>query len=128
VTEPAYLLDSNICIYLLQGKAPLARGRIENCRPGEIVTSAVAFAEVIRGARGEGPDRIEAIASLFRVIPILPFDERAARLYASIPFKRGTFDRLIAAHALALDATFVTSNLRDFRNVPGLKLEDWTVE
>jgi tRNA(fMet)-specific endonuclease VapC len=128
VTEPAYLLDSNICIYLLQGKAPLARQRIENCRPGEIVTSAIAFAEVIRGAPDDGPDRIEATASLFRVIPILPFDEKAAGLYASIPFKRGTFDRLIAAHALALNVTFVTSNLRDFRDVAGLKLEDWAEE
>ncbi|MFM2410506.1 MAG: hypothetical protein RL481_1334, partial [Pseudomonadota bacterium] len=55
------------------------------------------------------------------------FDEAAARAYASIPFKRGTFDRLIAAQALSLDLTVISSNSKDFADVPGLKVENWTV-
>ena len=63
---------------------------------------------------------------LFDVVPILPFDELAAHAYAQVPFKRGRFDRLIAAHALALNIPIVTSNVTDFADVPGLKVEDWT--
>jgi tRNA(fMet)-specific endonuclease VapC len=56
----------------------------------------------------------------------LPFDDAAARAYARMPFRRGRFDRLLAAHALSLDATVVTNNLSDFADIPGLKVEDWT--
>lgn len=58
--------------------------------------------------------------------PVVPFDEAAARAYARVPFRRGKLDRLIAAHALALDIVLVTNNERDFADVPGLKTEDWT--
>ena len=57
---------------------------------------------------------------------LLPFDEAAVRAYAALPFRRGSFDRLIAAHALALDLTLVTSNVRDFADIPGLLVENWT--
>ena len=127
MTEPSYLLDSNICIYILADATSPAALRLGKCRPGEAVTSAVAFAEVIRGVPLNDAGAMTALDAFFRIVPVLPFDETAARCYASIPFKRGKFDRLIAAHALALDATFVTSNLRDFRDVPGLKVEDWTI-
>ena len=57
---------------------------------------------------------------------MLPFDEDAARAYARVPFRRGKLDRLIAAHTLALDVVLITANDRDFADVPGLKIEDWT--
>jgi tRNA(fMet)-specific endonuclease VapC len=125
VINPLFLLDSNICIYLLEGVAPLARARIETCRPGEIVTSAIAYAEVIRGAPRDGPDGAERVDSLFSVVPVLPFDGAAAAHYARLPFKRGTFDRLIGAHALALGLTLVTNNKRDYSDIPGLRIENW---
>jgi tRNA(fMet)-specific endonuclease VapC len=59
--------------------------------------------------------------------PLSPSPKAAARAYASIPFKRGTFDRLIAAQALSLDLTVISSNSKDFADVPGLKVENWTV-
>lgn len=62
----------------------------------------------------------------FRTFPVLPFDEDAARAFALVPFRRAKFDRLIAAHALALKLTLVTANAADFRDVPGLDVEDWT--
>ena len=54
-------------------------------------------------------------------------DEAAAREYAKLPFKRARFDRLLAAHALSIGATVVTNNEADFADVPGLKIENWTV-
>jgi tRNA(fMet)-specific endonuclease VapC len=58
---------------------------------------------------------------------VLPFDEAAARAYARLPFKRGRFDRLLAAHALSLDLTVITNNERDFSDIAGLRVENWTI-
>ena len=57
---------------------------------------------------------------------LVPFDEAAARAYARLPFRRGRFDRLLAAHALSLGATIVTNNLSDFADIEALRVEDWT--
>lgn len=125
MAEPLFLLDSNICIYVLEGLSRTVRDRIQARRPEEIVTSAVVYAEVIRGMASDDLIGMAKVESLFRVIPVLPFDQAAARAYASIPFRRGAFDRLIAAHALALGLTVVTNNERDYADVPGLKVENW---
>ena len=61
-----------------------------------------------------------------RAIPLLAFDEAAARAYAHLPFKRARFDRLLAAHALSIGATIITNNEVDFADVAGLKIENWT--
>jgi tRNA(fMet)-specific endonuclease VapC len=116
-------LDTNICIYLLGGAAEPARARVERCRPGELATSMITFAEVLVGAR-----RLDAVAeaeAFFEVVKVLPFDRAAAKVYAELPFRRGSFDRLIAAHALAADLTLVTNNERDFANISGLRVENW---
>ncbi|HSX54046.1 MAG TPA: PIN domain-containing protein [Sphingomonas sp.] len=57
----------------------------------------------------------------------MPFDTAAAQRFPAARKARGKFDRLIAAHALALGAALVTHNVRDFRDVPGLRIEDWTI-
>jgi tRNA(fMet)-specific endonuclease VapC len=128
VVEPLFLLDSNICIYVLEGLAPAVRDRIQARRPGEIVTSAVVYAEVVRGMARDDVIGMAKVESLFRVIPVLPFDQAAARVYVSIPFRRASFDRLIAAHALSLGLTVVTNNGRDYADVPRLKIENWMNE
>lgn len=97
---------------------------MEACTPGEIATSSVAFAEVMMGARRLGTE--DATRALFDHVTILPFDDVAGRAYADLPFKRGRFDRLIAAHALSLNLTLVTNNPRDFDDVEGLRVENWT--
>ncbi|KPF71543.1 twitching motility protein PilT [alpha proteobacterium AAP81b] len=124
MAEPLFLLDSNICIYILAdgGGAP-ARRLAEQAR-GSVVTSAICFAEVMRGARhglsSPGAER------LFQAVAPLPFGTEAARAYAGLRFRRGSFDRLIAAHAMALGLVLVTANTRDFADIPGLRVEDWT--
>ena len=126
MTEPLFLLDSNICIYVLEGLSLPARRRIEASRPGEIATSSIAYAEVLRGISTADSVAMAKVQALFDVVSILPFDQAAARAYAEIPFRRQSFDRLIAAHAVALGLTLVTNNEADFADVSGLKVENWT--
>lgn len=123
MAEPSFLLDSNICIDLLGGRSAAARTRVQSVRRGGIAISAIAFAEVMIGIR-KLDAAVEAEA-FFRLIPVLPFDEHAAYVCSRLPFRRGSYDRLIAAHALALGLTLVTNNERDFADLPGLKVENW---
>lgn len=127
MSEPAYLLDSNILIYLLDGTSPQARSRIEKCRPGEVVTSAIAFAEVMRKVPRDDVSKRADVRSVFRVVSVLPFDAEAAEAYREVPFERHRFDHLIAAHALARGLVLVTRNNRHFSEVPGLAVENWTL-
>ena len=87
------------------------------------MTSSVAFAEVMVGARKLGA--VSQAESLFEVVKVLPFDQAAARIYAELPFRRGSFDCLIAAHALSLALVLVTNNEHDFANISGLTVENW---
>jgi tRNA(fMet)-specific endonuclease VapC len=126
VADPLYLLDSTICVYLLEALSEEVHRRVETCRPGEVVTSAVAYAEVIRGLDPASLDAVAKAEALFRIVPVLPFDREAAVAYRRMPFRRTSYDRLIAAHAYSRGLTFVTNNVRDFRAVEGLKIENWT--
>lgn len=122
-----YLLDTNICILLLGGNVPRLRSRVERCDEGELGMSAIVFAELAVGSwQGKLPP-LSVVDAFARWVPVLPFDERSARLYATLPFRRGSFDRLIAAHALSLDLTLITNNERDFADIPDLRIENWTL-
>lgn len=124
-----FLIDSDLAIYSMGGEADsLLNRRLAACMPGEISISAVSFAEVALGTwNGKSPKQ-EILDAFLRVIPVVGFDEAAAREYARLPLKRARFDRLLAAHALSIGATIVTNNEEDFADVPGLKIENWTVE
>ena len=104
----------------------LLNRRISACSPGDIAISAISFAEVALGTWNGKPPRQDVLDAFAEAIPILPFDEAAARAYAQLPFKRARFDRLLAAHALSIGATIVTNNEVDFADVPGLTIENWT--
>lgn len=122
-----YLLDSNILIALGLDANDAVIARAAECDAGDLVTSAVAFAEVLHGSERGKPPPLDRLAIMVDEIPVMPFDENAARAYASISFKRASYDRLIAAHALALGLTVVTDNEADFADVPGLVVENWAV-
>jgi len=126
VTEARFLLDSNICIYLLEGRSDPARDRLQDCVPGEVVTSTIVLAEVMRGIDPADTAAIQSAGRLFQLIEPLPFDEQAAEAYVRIPFRRGRFDRLIAAHALSAGLTLITNDEADFADVAGLRVENWT--
>lgn len=122
-----YLLDSNIIVYLTMNSNEGVVRRAAECDEGDLVTSAIAYAEVAYGSLNEQPPAIEQLQAFVQEVPVLDFDYKAALAYASLPFKRGSFDRLIAAHALSHDLTVVTHNEKHFADVPGLKVENWTV-
>lgn len=119
-----YMLDANAFILLLTG----FRGVVEKareCEEGEIAISSVAFAEVAHGSEKGKPPPKAVLEQAMAKIPVLPFDAAAAQAYARLSFKRGSFDRLIAAHALATDLVLVTADLGHFADVPGLTVENW---
>ena len=122
-----FLLDANIVVYALDGAVPVLRERLESHEPGVVAISAISFAEVAYGSWSGKPPEPELLDAFTAIIPVLTFDEAAAREYAKLPFKRARFDRLLAAHALSIGATVVTNNAADFADVPGLKIENWTV-
>lgn len=123
--EPAFLLDTNILVYLIDGRSEPLRRNIESHEPGHLVTSTLCVAEAEFGLRGNERATI-IFERLLSIIKPLPFDLMAARTFAQIPFRRGKLDRFIAAHTLALGLTLVTNNEADFADVPGLKIENWT--
>ena len=122
-----YLLDSNAIIALVMNDDANLVARAANCDEGEMVTSAIAYAEVAYGSANERPPALDQLSAFVEEVPVLDFDARAAKAYATMPFKRGSYDRLIAAHAVSLGLTVVTDNEADFADVPGLKVENWTV-
>lgn len=122
-----YLLDSNIIVYLTMNSNERVVQRAAECDDGDLVTSAVAYAEVAYGSLNEQPPAIEQLQAFVEEVPVLDFDYKAALVYACLPFKRGSFDRLIAAHALSHNLIVVTHNEKHFADVPGLKVENWTI-
>lgn len=124
-SDARYLLDTNICIYILDARLPILRRRVEQQPVGSLVTSTIVLAEILRGIDLADHFTMARLHGLLDIVPALPFDAAAAETYARLPFRRGRSDRLIAAHALSRGLTVVTANAPDFTDVPGLAVEDW---
>lgn len=120
------MLDSNICIYALKGLSPELRIRMEQQPEGALVISTIVLAEISVGYRDtvfDAPD----LAAFLDVVKPVPFDDVAAKIHGTLPFRRARLDRLIAAHAVSLGLVLVTNNETDFADIPGLRVENWTV-
>ncbi|MDD5296981.1 MAG: type II toxin-antitoxin system VapC family toxin [Rhodocyclaceae bacterium] len=136
-----YLLDTNICIYLLTGRQPEFQQRILarlEALPSDaqVYLSSVVVFELSYGVRKSRWRKAnDAVLSEFLLdFRIAPFDEPAALIAGGVRADLeqrgrpiGAMDTLIAAHALSLGAILVTHNQDEFSIVEGLKLEDWTV-
>lgn len=128
-----YLLDTNICIYVMHQQPPEVALRFNALKAGDACISIITFAELRAGIEKLTTTRRhnERILDLFtRQIPVLPFDEAAARSYGvlrvAVPERRrNALDRLIAAHAVSVGAILVTNNEADFKGYPGLRVENW---
>jgi tRNA(fMet)-specific endonuclease VapC len=121
-----YLIDADAAVYAMDaGHEDLTR-RIAEHEAGEIAISTISFAEVAYGTYVGRPPKPAVLEAFVRAIPLLAFDEAAARAYARLPFKRARFDRLLAAHALSIGAIVITNNEADFVDVPGLEVENWS--
>ena len=122
-----YLIDANSAVYAMDLGNDVLKARIADTDDGAIAISVISYAEVAYGTNVGKPPPPEVLEAFIQAIPLLPFDEAAAREYAKLPFKRARFDRLLAAHALSIGATVVTNNEGDFADVSELKVENWTV-
>lgn len=129
-----FLLDTSICIELIHGRAPAIVGRLRRRKIGTIGLSTITLAELLYGvAKSRDPGRNAiALAHFCAPLEICPFDQEAGSSYGAIRTELeragtpiGPLDTLIAAHAMALDVAVVTNNEREFRRVPGLRVENW---
>ena len=128
-----YLLDTNTCIYIMNRRPPHVAEKFAQYAPDAIGISSMTLAELRYGVSKSGSARNMAVLEAFIApLEILPFEAAATRPYAEIRAaleKQGTpidgMDLLIAAHALALEATLVTHNTREVARIAGLKLENW---
>ena len=131
--NPKYMLDTNICIYLMKQQPPQVRERFAECFVGDVVISAITLAELEFGVACSGasqPKNRAALDSLLEDILVESFEGQAARTYgplrtANRERNKDALDKLIAAHALALGVTLVTNNEADFRGYAGLRIENW---
>jgi tRNA(fMet)-specific endonuclease VapC len=129
-----YALDTNACVDYLNGTYPNVVTRIQASRVEDLCVSSVVVAELRYGAeRSTRKERNhERLDALFTELRCVSFDAEAARLFGGIRTRLerrgrpiGPYDLQIAAHALALDLTLVTDNVREFRRVRGLRVENW---
>ena len=129
-----YMLDTNICIYLIKHKPPPVFEKLQEHNPDEICISAVTYAELVHGVeKSKAVERNRlALTILLSNIEILDFDMKAAEEYGRIRAdleKKGTsigpLDMMIAGHAKSLDYTIVTNNVGEFKRVEGLQYENW---
>lgn len=129
---PRFMLDTNMCIYLMKNQPEQVAKRFAQCYVGDVVMSAITYAELEYGVAVSANRARERrnLASLIEDIPVLPFDAAAAVAYGPIreatrERKKDHLDKLIAAHAVALDIVLVTNNEKDFTSYPGVKIENW---
>lgn len=131
-----YMLDTNICIYVMKAHPPEVLARLTTLDQGDVLMSVVTYAELRAGIETLTDTRFQnenALRLLVGRIPIKYFGESAAesfgRLRAAVrDRRRDALDRLIAAHAVSLGATLITNNETDFKDFPGLKVENWVNE
>ena len=129
-----YLLDTNICIYLRQNRPPEVTARFRQMQHGDAVVSVITYGELLYGAeRSQQRTRaLESVTRLVSLLPVLPMPGEAAATYGEIlaalemqgPLIGGN-DLWIAAHAKSSGLILVTNNEREFKRIPGLKLQNW---
>jgi tRNA(fMet)-specific endonuclease VapC len=127
------LLDTTICIHIINDRPAAVLERFRQYRMGEIGVCSVVAAELAYGVIKSGSSRNRQALEMFLApLIILPFDEAAIWAYGELRAELerqgtpiGSLDTMIAAHALSEKAPLVTNNTREFARVPGLQLENW---
>lgn len=128
-----YMLDTNICIYLMKHQPAHVRKRFADCYVGDVTISAITLAELEYGIACSGNAKEmnqQLLDELLEEIIVAPFNSQAARAYGPLRAayrerNKGALDKLIASHALALGVTLVTNNESDFKEFSNLKVENW---
>lgn len=129
-----YLLDTNICIHIIRKKPEVLLARIRHLHVSDLGISVITLSELEVGVEKSTAAERNRIALIEFISPltVYSFDAAGAREYGRLRAVMekegktiGSFDMLIAAHALALHFTLVTNNLKEFKKVPGLCVETW---
>ena len=130
-----WMLDTNICSYVLRRHPLTVKAHFDQVGPDQLAISTVVLAELLFGAAQhptKGAEIRQDIDDMARRLEVMPWSAQAAEEYGRLRAllqRQGTpignMDLLIAAHALAEGAVLVTNNQREFGRVPGLQLENW---
>lgn len=129
-----YMLDTNICIYIIKKMPPAVLQRFTEHEASEVCISSVTYAEMMHGVEKSQAKERNRLALLLFMSPltVLDFDVAAAEAYGKLRAdleQRGTpigpMDMLVAGHAMSQGLTLVTNNTREFSRVSGLRLENW---
>ena len=131
----SYMLDTNICIYAIKHKPEKVFQKLQEVDPADVCISSITYAELVHGVEKSAAidkNRL-ALSLLLANIEILDFDVDAAECYGKIRAdleKKGTpigpLDMMIAGHAMSLGYKVVTNNVKEFKRVSDLKVENWT--
>jgi tRNA(fMet)-specific endonuclease VapC len=130
-----YMLDTNICIHLIKNHSSQVLRRLETLNQGAAVVSVVTYAELRAGLEMQTTNREQdelVLSLLVSKIPVLPFTPTDAESFGLLRAavrdrNRNAMDRLIAAHAVSSDAILGTNNETDFKDYPGLEVENWAL-
>lgn len=132
-----YLLDTNICIYAINGKHPALTEKLLSVSPNEIAVSSITVGELEYGAEKSkwGARTRQTLYAFLSNFTIIPFDQNDAVLFGKFRAKLssagtpiGAYDVMIAAQGVARNYIVVTHNTSEFMRIPNIILEDWVVE
>jgi tRNA(fMet)-specific endonuclease VapC len=123
-----YMLDTNICIYLMNEQPEEVIAKFKTCRKGEVIISSITWAELSCGLNIHNDEA--QFEEIFSAIKVVPFEIKAASIFGELtqkfPNRKSSFDRMIAAHAISLGVILVTNNVSDFE-LYGMNIENWTI-
>ena len=129
-----YMLDTNICIYIIKRKPHTVIERFLRTDISQIGISSITLSELLYGvSKSSKPEQNQiALMQFMAPLEILPYGDDAAQYYGNLRVhleKQGTpigsLDMLIAAHALSTACTLITNNKSEFSRVTNLKIENW---
>ena len=130
-----YALDTDMCIYLLNGRAPEAAERMRDIPADSVGVTSITAGELRYGAlrSGRTAANLERVERFLAPLARLVFDDRAAVHFAEIKSNLATrgdligpMDLLIAATVRSRGATLITNNTREFERVSGLSIDNWS--
>ncbi len=134
-----YMLDTNILVYVLNARPhhQAVLDRFDREEPHDMVVSSITLAELRFGIeKSRQPETSRRVLQrVLDALNVAAFDAKAAQIYGSVRTSLeaegkpiGPLDTLIAAHALSLDLTLVTNNVREFSKVRSLRVENWVTK
>jgi tRNA(fMet)-specific endonuclease VapC len=128
-----YMLDTNICIYVIKNRPAALRERFDQLAEG-LCISVITLAELLYGVEKSArrTENLQAVEQFTARLEVVPFSPRAAAHFGQIRAelaRRGTlcgaYDMLIGAHARSEGLMLVTNNVREFQRIPGLQVVNW---